>query len=363
MKLIVSEQDSNALSAYSPCPQGTCMVEYDVFQHMTPDLDLSVIVPCYNVEQYLPQCLDSLIHQQTSYSFEIIAVNDGATDGTADILDRYKGQYSNLHVITQENRGLAAARNSGIRVSRGKYLAFVDSDDYVTDGFVENTLDVALHIDADVVATGQISFNESRQYKKLFPSDEHDASILTGTAWGKIFKRDFFSHIVFPEGFWFEDTPIRHLIYPRIRQYVSVGNCAYMYRHNLQGINLSSQGKPKALDTVYITDLVLRDLERIVSQEYLNSDAFFTAIVNQFYLNQCRIANLPDDCRKLVFKIQSEFYNTVFQRKTYYGLVNSSLYVRALCSRSFALAEMSVNMSLLNRAVKILGKYTSQIKK
>lgn len=339
------------------------MVEHNVFQHVTPDLDLSVIVPCYNVEQYLPQCLDSLIHQQTSHSFEIIAVNDGATDGTSGILDLYKERYPDLQVITRENGGLAAARNSGIRVSRGRYLAFVDSDDYVTDGFVENTLDVALRIDADVVATGQISFDETRQYKKLFPSDEHDTAVLTGTAWGKIFNRDLFSRVVFPEGFWFEDTPIRHLIYPHIRRYAAVGNCAYMYRHNLQGINLSSQGKPKALDTVYITDVVLRDLERVVSQEYLDGDVFFTAIANQFYLNQCRIAGLPDDCRKRVFKIQSDFFDGIFQRKPYSGSVNSPLYVKALRSRSFALAEMSVSMSFLNRAVKVLGKFTSSIKK
>lgn len=356
MQLIVSEKDRLELGSYSEQPNGECMVEKDVFKHAVPDLDLSVIVPCYNVEKYVAQCLDSLLHQQTQYTFEVIAVNDGATDGTGRILDEYASRFDALHVINCENGGLAAARNTGIGEARGRYLTFVDSDDYVSDGFIGNAMSAAMRENADVVAAGQISFDESRQYKRLMPHGDHDRSVLTGTAWGKMFKRELLARVVFPEGYWFEDTPLRHLVYPRIDRYASVGDCAYMYRHNLQGINLSSKGKPKALDTVYITDLVFRHVERIAPQGYLDGPVFHTAVCNQFYLNQCRIEGLPKECRKLVFRIQSDFYHAHLKSNGSSASVNSPLYITAMSLHSFILAEISVRAAFLNRAVKVLGR-------
>nr|WP_190973862.1 glycosyltransferase [Bifidobacterium reuteri] len=339
------------------------MVGKDVFKHAAPDLDLSVIVPCYNVERYVAQCLDSLLCQQTQYAFEVIAVNDGATDGTGRILDEYASRFDTLHVINRENGGLAAARNTGIREARGRYLTFVDSDDYVSDGFIESAMATAIRENADVVATGQISFDESREYKKLMPHDDHDRSVLTGTAWGKMFKRELLARVVFPEGYWFEDTPLRHLIYPRIDRYASVCDCSYMYRHNLQGINLSSKGKPKALDTVYITDLVFRHVEKIAPQGYLDGSVFRAVACNQFYLNQCRIEGLPKACRKLVFRIQSDFYHTHLKSNGPSTPVNSPLYVTAMSLRSFTLAKISVKAAFLNRAVKVLGRLFLVVKK
>lgn len=363
MQLIVSQKDRLELGSYSEQPNGECMVEKDVFKHAAMDLDLSVIVPCYNVEKYVAQCLDSLLCQRTRYTFEIIAVNDGATDGTGRILDEYASRFDALHVINRENGGLAAARNTGISEARGKYLTFVDSDDYVSDGFIESAMSAAIRENADVVATGQISFDESRQYKKLIPYDGHDRSVLTGTAWGKIFKRELLARVVFPEGYWFEDTPLRHLVYPRINKYASVGDCAYMYRHNLQGINLSSKGKRKALDTVYITDLVFRHVEQVAPQGYLDGSVFRAAVCNQFYLNQCRIEGLPKTCRKLVFEIQSDFYHTHLKSNGSSVSVNSLLYIAAMSLHSFILAEISVRAVFLNRAGKVLGRLFPVAKK
>ena len=99
-------------------------------------MKLSVIVPVYNVEKFLPRCLDSLLRQGMEVGeYEIICVNDGSPDGCGKILADYERKHPDLiNVITQKNGGLSAARNTGMRLARGEYLVFIDSDDYVVDG-------------------------------------------------------------------------------------------------------------------------------------------------------------------------------------------------------------------------------------
>ena len=106
---------------------------------------LSIVVPVYNTEKFLASCLDSLLSQDLSAEkYEIICVNDGSKDSSGDILDKYSAQYSNVRVITQENKGHAAARNTGMLAAKGKYIWFVDSDDYVDEqcfGFIVQLMD------------------------------------------------------------------------------------------------------------------------------------------------------------------------------------------------------------------------------
>ena len=95
---------------------------------------LSVVVPCYNVEGYLSRCLSSLVHQDIDGSaYEVIAVDDGSTDSTGEICDRYAKEYPQVKVVHQANRGVGAARNAGLDLARGKYLLFVDADDFMVE--------------------------------------------------------------------------------------------------------------------------------------------------------------------------------------------------------------------------------------
>lgn len=94
------------------------------------DCFISIIIPVYNVEQYLKACLDTVVAQNYS-DFEVICINDGSTDGSKSILDEYAAKYSNISIIHQENKGLSAARNAGIRAAKGDYIFFLDSDDWI----------------------------------------------------------------------------------------------------------------------------------------------------------------------------------------------------------------------------------------
>ena len=104
---------------------------------------LSVIIPVYNVEPYLEQCLDSVINQ-TYKNLEIICINDGSTDNSLKILEKYQKKDNRIKLINQKNKGLSEARNAGLDVAKGEYIAFVDSDDYLELNAYEEAMNVVL---------------------------------------------------------------------------------------------------------------------------------------------------------------------------------------------------------------------------
>ena len=114
--------------------------------------DLSIIVPVFNSSAFLNKCLKSLLNQKTSYTYEIICVDDGSTDDSLQILNRIDDL--KLKVVHQENKGIAGARNTGLNLSTGKYVGFVDNDDFVSDEYVERLMEEAFKNDADYVKCG-----------------------------------------------------------------------------------------------------------------------------------------------------------------------------------------------------------------
>lgn len=138
---------------------------------------VSVLIPVYNVEDYLEKCLDSVICQ-TLNNIEIICVDDGSTDGSAEILKEYKKKDKRIKIITKENGGLPSARNAGLEAARGKYIGFVDSDDFIEPNMYEIMVDNAKLHDSDVVICGANIFPESPRadqwlYDTLSPWPRH----------------------------------------------------------------------------------------------------------------------------------------------------------------------------------------------
>ena len=172
---------------------------------------ISIIVPVYNVEAYLPQCLDSLINQ-TYLDLEIICVNDGSTDGSLEILHQYDNKDERIKLITRENRGISATRNEALINASGEYVMFVDSDDWISQHTCEKAINAILTNDCDLVLWSYIrEFNDKSLpnyiYDKVTVWDDSkklcrrivgpvDEELRTpqkldsyGTVWGKIYKR------------------------------------------------------------------------------------------------------------------------------------------------------------------------------
>ena len=130
---------------------------------------VSVIIPVYNVERYLAQCLDSVINQ-TYPNLEIICVNDGSGDGSPDILRRYADEDARIQVIDKANGGVSRARNDALDCARGEYIMFVDSDDWVEPDACENAVNAMREYDADIVMWSYVSETENRSSRKvIFP--------------------------------------------------------------------------------------------------------------------------------------------------------------------------------------------------
>lgn len=168
------------------------------------DLKVSVIIPVYNTENYIRECLDSLL-KQTLEEIEVIAVDDGSTDHTWDILQEYAEKYpEKIRAFHKENGGQASARNLALNHVRGEYLGFVDSDDWVDNDMYEVMYQKAQEESADIVICDMVDHYPDRVI--YHHASEFDSKFkVTPSACNKIFKTEFAKGIQFPEGLWYED--------------------------------------------------------------------------------------------------------------------------------------------------------------
>lgn len=214
---------------------------------------VSVIVPVYNVGRYLARCLDSIVNQ-TYHNLEIILVNDGSTDSSGEICSQYAQRDARIRLLTQENRGLAAARNAGLDQVRGEYIIFVDSDDYISTYFVEILLDKLFEFCVPIVRCNFCVTAEENNDVTLEPeavdmpirSERVSREITldpnkTGSSvCGAIYCRKIFDGLRFEEGKTSEDTWIAHYIYMQADWICHVDLKMYAYRKRMNSISMKN---------------------------------------------------------------------------------------------------------------------------
>lgn len=246
-------------AVYTPVP-----LIFGAFSPLAPEqIDVSVIVPVYNAASFLEQCIGSLATQRTQRRFEIIAVNDGSTDNSAEVLQALSEKYTRLKIIAQENGGISAARNTGIENACGRYLSFVDNDDFVAPGFIDTLVDAAEKNNADFVKCGYRVFDcgEQAYINQVFDADtvvhgalNETSASYNGFVWGCLFHRSLFEHIRFPVGFWYEDMITRILLLRKSRCFVNLR--ATLYTHTEHTGNASktvwANASTKSLDQFFL---------------------------------------------------------------------------------------------------------------
>ena len=200
---------------------------------------ISVIVPVYNVEEYLEECLES-IQYQTYTDIEVILVNDGSTDSSKEICERFCQADSRFRLINQENKGQSAARNRGVKESVGQFIMFVDSDDIINKDVLEVLLPY-MKKDVDIVECGRTRNKEEFFLNKtstiIFEGDAKEAILncisfdaVKFCAFTKLYRREIVEKIPFLEGYIYEDvfTGINYL--KHIRKLVVIDYIGYYYR-------------------------------------------------------------------------------------------------------------------------------------
>lgn len=217
---------------------------------------ISIIVPVYNVESYLEQCIDSIL-AQTYKNLEIILVDDGSTDRSGEICDRYAEQDSRIRVVHQVNSGSSRARNAGLEICHGDYLGFIDGDDYVAPDMYRILLDNLRREDADISVCefywtypdhAEASGNEKAYFifsgkeaaKSLFVRSKTFSMGVKRVVWNKLYKRSVFfpengDRVVFPEKeeSYGEDNYVTPMVLYHARRVVYSGKALYYYRQRV----------------------------------------------------------------------------------------------------------------------------------
>ena len=234
---------------------------------------VSVVVPVYNVEKYIERCLDSLVRQKFGYEYEIIIVNDGTKDNSMTIADRFASKYDFIRIITQQNAGLSAARNTGLANARGEYIAFVDSDDLLHPETLSSLYRQITRHDADICLFGYSPYTDNGVKTANLPAahygkNENDAftyqqisgKIFSRVAvWCKLYRRGFIRKrkIEFPEGFVFEDVIFHIKTITSVGKICLLNRPLYCYRtDNAASITHVSAATTQLLDIVEAFDMV-----------------------------------------------------------------------------------------------------------
>ena len=217
---------------------------------------ISIIVPVYNVEEYLKQCLDSILGQ-TYRNWELILVNDGSTDSSGLICQEYAEKDARIRYYEKENGGLSDARNYGIEQAQGEYLTFVDSDDFLDASHLNVLYNALVKNDVDISIANYTNYQTSTAtfylhtfgdyYEKIYTSEEliDDLSFLErndlsfSTIWGSLYKKRVFSFLRFPKGVIGEDVALIYKMYTQVDKIVYVHKDTYIYRENDSGISKS----------------------------------------------------------------------------------------------------------------------------
>ncbi len=277
---------------------------------------VSIIVPIYNVEEYLQRCLDSIINQ-TYKTIEIILVDDGSPDKCGEMCDEFAKQDSRIIVIHKENGGLSSARNAGLDIAKGDYVMFVDSDDYVEPQFCEIPLKLALEKNVEIVSFGYNKVFEAghrlcrkTNNPRIINSSEgireiiEKKDIIFSFAVNKIYDKTLFSHIRYPYGKIYEDQATTYLLFHEAKEIYVSDSVLYNYVYRNSSIS-AEWDKPEAIEARFEMWLERLTFIRKYYPENVNSQ--INQLVDEAIKGFLRIAD--NNKRKSSIRMFSSFFD------------------------------------------------------
>lgn len=234
-------------------------------------MKLSVVVPVYKVEKTLVKCVDSILHQGVT-DIEIILVDDGSPDKCPEICEALANKHSCVNVIHKKNGGLSSARNAGIKIAKGDYITFVDSDDFLEDNSYKALIEILeKHTEYDILEFPvMVFYGSSREHVLSFDNKEYYnaneywlncRAYAHAYAWNKIYRKSMFDDVKYPEGKVFEDAWTLPLLLKKAKCVATCNKGYYYYCDNSEGITNTAGGKQmKMLLDAHITALKTMNL-------------------------------------------------------------------------------------------------------
>lgn len=283
---------------------------------------VSVIVPVYNVEAYLENCLES-ISNQTEKNIEIIVVDDGSPDKSGEIAEKYQLKDSRVKVIHKKNGGLSDARNSGLDVAKGKYICFIDSDDWIEHDYIELLIEGIEKNEADISVLKIKKINdyskimdstETDHFWNVFPSEEAMSILFTNNKIGysannKLFKRSLFAELRFPYGKLMEDKAVMYLLIDKSIRVAVNKSEKYHYYQSPVSI-LRGSFNPKKFDTFDIQEEIIKFIDTNYPSVSIKvrSRYVYTAIRMMMSMIENQYDNKEDfnRCMKILYQYKNE---------------------------------------------------------
>lgn len=265
--------------------------------------DISVIIPIYNVEKYLEECLDSVVaNLSCGLDIEVILVNDGSTDKSAEIAKGYVDRYSNFVLYCKNNGGLSDARNYGVKKSKGDYIFFLDSDDWIQEDTLVRLFSFSKRNNCDMVQCGNIYVYPKTSVSSLeyWPENCSDIvlnteeamsklienAILKNFAWGKLYRREIVFGIDFPLGKYFEDSYWQHQVIHKAKRIGLIASPLYFYRQRKSSI--SGRFSIKNIDLLKGFESRIDFLEKNYPELRKKQIAYLAyMLTSQFCLSRC----------------------------------------------------------------------------
>ena len=278
---------------------------------------VSIILPVYNVEKYLSACLDSLL-AQTLEEIEIVAVNDGSTDGSLQILQAYQSlNPEKLFIFSTENHGVSRARNYGFAHSHGEYVWFVDSDDFVEPDACRLLYEKATADGNDLVLFRYYNVDSETGIRKEYIASCHNQNFrvadkpyelpaISPYPWIKFIHRNLFNGLCFPEGIRFEDLPVAYLLAVKARSIGYVDQCFYNYRKNVGFLSRLTTS------TLHIRNAIIfmkEEMEKLGLFEQYQAELDFIAVRHFFYRFWKLLTNYETNQKELKLQLINELFD------------------------------------------------------
>lgn len=337
-----------------------------------PQKNVSVVVPCYNVEKYLPRCLDSLVNQ-TLGNIEVICINDGSPDNCIDILNEYKRKYPDtIVIIDKKNEGVWRGRFDAIAIAQGEYIGFVDSDDYVEPDFAEKLYQTAKNNNADIAVCGfnRIDVNsgktlntEMANVRKPFSVEAEPERLLelNGAPWNKFFRAPILKalHDFKEPPRIFDDMMLHLLAYPSVKKIAFAPYALINYIIRNDSI-MTTIDKSK-IDSTYKAMLEVKSVyEQTASKKlqlFLDAAAFLhLGISLMFRISYDETANLPKELARNKAYLSSNFptWNsssilTVKNARKHRGVLQKAYYARVIYNSSFMPLALKIYRFMIHR--------------
>lgn len=323
-------------------------------------IKLSIIVPVYNVELYLRRCIDSIL-TQTYENYELILVNDGSNDSSGRICDEYLKIDKRIKVIHKLNGGLSSARNAGLDIAKGDYIGFVDSDDWITKDMFQHLVELITVYNCEIASSSYILSNVDTHLKeddiKINVYNKRDALIHyleTGMSsrisdypvWTKLYKKELFEEIRFPEGKLYEDVATNFSLIQKVNTYVKSSKICYYYYQD--GSSITRGGfRLKDMDIFFMGNQLVNFAKEENDKLILNLAKSKEARSSLSLLAKIAMYGFREniDCKQeIVDKLTSDL------RKNYWVLIKSKMKL----SRKILMTFLCINMNLTKKIINII---------